>query len=164
MTPLSPLPRITRGDLQELQSPSQRTRSHVSNPVTAKNLSSTFVTTSSYAFMASFSLSLASFWVLLLIDSLSITSFLCASLGPGAFSLDRGRLDAFTAPFTVASPQSSSALFSRVLAETREFASCAHRESSVHHHLSLQAVSPFIKSQTIHAVYPSASGLAVSED
>ena len=70
------------------------------------------------------SLSLASFWVLLLIDSLSITSFLCASLGPGAFSLahcgsclvDRGRLDAFTASFTVASPQRSSALFSRVLA------------------------------------------------
>ena len=50
------------------------------------------------------SLSLASFWVLLLIDSLSITSFLCASLGPGAFSLahcgsclvDRGRKRSFT--------------------------------------------------------------------
>ena len=170
ITPLSPPPRVTRGDLQELQSPSQRTRSHVSNPVTAKNLSSTFVTTSSYAFMAC--LSLASFWVLLLIDSLSITSFLCASLGPGAFSLahcgsclvDHGRLDAFTASFTVASPQRSSALFSRVLAETREYASCARCESSVHHRLSLKAVSPFIKSKTIHAVYPSASGLAVSED
>ena len=45
ITPVSP-PRVTRGDLQELQSPSQRTRSHVSNPVTPKNLSSTFVTTS----------------------------------------------------------------------------------------------------------------------
>ena len=85
ITPLSPLPRVTRGDLQELQSPSQRTRSHVSNSVTASNLSSTFVTTSSHAFMAC--LYLASFWVFLLIDSLSITSFLCASLRPGAFSL-----------------------------------------------------------------------------
>ena len=108
------------------------------------------------------SLSLASFWVLLLIDSLSITSFLCASLNPGAFSLahcgsclvDRGWLDAFTASFTVASPQRSSALFSRVLAETREYASCARRESSVHHRLSLKAFSPFIKSKTIHALFP----------
>ena len=56
-----------------------------------------------HAFLAS--LSLALFWVLLLIDSSSITLFLCASLGPGAFSLahcgsclvDLGRLDAFTA-------------------------------------------------------------------
>ena len=46
ITPVSPPPRVTRGDLQELQSPSQRTRSHVSNSVTAMNLSSTFVTTS----------------------------------------------------------------------------------------------------------------------
>ena len=52
IAPVSPPPDVTRGDLQELQPPSQRTRSHVSNPVTAKNLSSTFVTTSSYAFMA----------------------------------------------------------------------------------------------------------------
>ena len=122
------------------------------------------------------SLFLASFWVLLLIDSLSITLFLCASLGPGAFPLahcgsclvDHGRLDAFTASFTVAiSPQRSSALFcilSRVLAETREYASCARCESSFHHRLSLKAVSPFIKSKTIHAVFSSASGLAVSED
>ena len=62
-----------------------------------------------HAFLAS--LSLALFWVLLLIDSSSITVFLCASLGPGAVSLahcgsylvDHGRLDAFTASFTVQS-------------------------------------------------------------
>ena len=108
-------------------------------------------------------LSEATFWVLLLIDSSSITLFLCASLGPGAFSLahcgsclvDRGQLDAFTASFTAISPQRSSALcciLSRVLAVTREYASCARREPSVHHCLSLKAVSPFTKSKTIHAV------------
>ena len=72
-----------------------------------KNMSSTFVTTSSNAFMA--------------------------CLSPGAFFLthcgsclvDRGGLDAFTASFTVASPQRSSALFCRVLAETRNLS--AHR-------------------------------------
>ena len=46
ITRVSLPPRVTRGDLPELQSPSQRIRSHVSNSVTAKNLSSTFVTTS----------------------------------------------------------------------------------------------------------------------
>ena len=63
-----------------------------------------------HAFLASLSLALF-WWVLLLIDSSSITLFLCASLGPGAFFLthcgsclvDRGRLDAFTASFTVQS-------------------------------------------------------------
>ena len=72
ITPLSPPPRVTRGDLQELQSSSQRTRSHVSNPVTARNLSSTFVTTSSYAFMACLS-----FW-----PCLGCAASRCASSTP----------------------------------------------------------------------------------